>query len=158
MTTIPIKFLGAVAHVIKRQRSSAFQIPAADDGIRPPGKNWSQGFRKRHPELIARKVRPLDWARHGHNIYDKVMQWFALIGRELSDPAIIPDNVYNMDETGVLLSILSSLKVLVSKQDLKNYRGAGVKRTLVTAIECISADGRCLDPPIIWPASTYRST
>jgi DDE superfamily endonuclease len=36
-------------------------------------------------------------------------------------------------------------------------RGAGVKRTMVTAIECISADGRSLPPLIIWPASTHRS-
>jgi hypothetical protein len=89
------------------------------------------------------------------NIHDKVMHWFTVIGRELNDPAIVPENVYNLDETGVLLSVLSSLKVLVSKDDLRNYRGAGVKRTLVTAIDCISADGRSAD---IWPASTYRST
>jgi hypothetical protein len=153
---IPVKFLGSIAHIIKRQRSSAFQILAADEGIRPPGKNWSQGFRKRHPELVARRVRPLDWARH--DVYDKVVEWFTLIGKELSNPAIVPENVYNMDETGVLLSVLNSLKVLVSKQDLRNYRGAGVKRTLVTAIECISADGKYLAPLIIWPASTHRST
>jgi hypothetical protein len=52
----------------------------------------------------------------------KVVQWFTVIGKELSDPAIVLENVYNMDETGVLLSVLSSLKVLVSKQDLRNYR------------------------------------
>lgn len=62
-----------------------------------------------------------------------------------------------MDETGVLLSILSSLKVLTGK-DCLNFRGVGVKRTLITAIECISADGRSLHPLIIWPAATHRST
>ncbi|KAH8679700.1 hypothetical protein BGZ60DRAFT_512535 [Tricladium varicosporioides] len=41
-----------------------------------------------------------------------------------------------MDETGVMLC----------KDDPRDYRGANVKRTMVTAIECISAD-----------ASTYRS-
>jgi len=155
---MPVKFLGSIAHVIKRQRSSAFQILTADDGVRPPGKNWPQGFYKRHPELKARRVKPLDWAWHGHNIYDKALQWFTVIGRELSDPAIVLENVYNMDEIGVLLSVLSSLKALVSKQDLRNYRGAGVKRTLVIAIECVSANGRCLAPLIIWPAFTHRST
>jgi hypothetical protein len=62
-----------------------------------------------------------------------------------------------MDETGVLLSVLSSLKVLTEKDGL-TFRGAGVKRTLITAIECISADGRSLHPLIIWPAATHRST
>ena len=63
-----------------------------------------------------------------------------------------------MDETGVLLSIQNSLKVLVGKEDVTNCRGTAVNRTLVTAIECISADGRFLFPLIIWPTSTHRST
>jgi len=85
------------------------------------------------------------------------MQWFDVIGQQLQNSVIVADNVYNMDETGVLLSVLHSLKVLVSRDDLKHSRGAGVKRTLVTAIECISAAGR--QPLLItWPASTHRST
>jgi hypothetical protein len=62
-----------------------------------------------------------------------------------------------MDETGVMLSMLGSVKVLVGKDDPRDYRGAGVKRTMMTAIECISMDGRSLSPMIIWPASTHRA-
>jgi hypothetical protein len=80
-----------------------------------------------------------------------------VIGRVLQDPAVRPENVYNMDETGVMLCILSSIKVLVSKDDPRDYRGVGVKRITVTAIECISANGRSLLPMIIWPATTHRS-
>jgi hypothetical protein len=74
----------------------------------------------------------------------------------LQDPAVLLENVYNMDETGVMLGMLGSVKVLVGKDDLRGYRGAGVKRTMVTAIDCISADGSLL-PLIIWPASTHQS-
>lgn len=81
-----------------------------------------------------------------------------MIGKELDGPDVEPENVYNMDETGVMLSKLGSLKVLVGKDDLRAYRGAGVQRTMVTAIECISADGGSLLPLIIWPAATHRST
>jgi hypothetical protein len=35
----------------------------------------------------------------------------------LQDPAILPENVYNMDETGVMLSMLDSVKVLVGRDD-----------------------------------------
>jgi hypothetical protein len=56
-----------------------------------------------------------------------------------------------------MLSLLGSVKVLVGKDDPRDYRGAGVKRTLVTAIECVSMDGRSLSPMIIWPASTHRA-
>lgn len=80
-----------------------------------------------------------------------------MIGQVLQDPAILQENVYNMDETGVMLSKLNSVKVLVSKDNQRGYRGARVKRTTVTAVECVSADGRSLDPMIIWPASTHRA-
>lgn len=79
-----------------------------------------------------------------------------MIKPELCRPDVLPENVYNMDETGVMLSMLGSVKVLVGRDDQRDY-GAGVKRTMVTAIECVSAAGEYLDPMIIWPASTYRS-
>ena len=46
---------------------------------------------------------------------------------------------------------------MIHKNDLRKCRGAAIKRTLVTAVKYISADGRCLSPLIIWPATTYRS-
>ena len=62
-----------------------------------------------------------------------------------------------MDETGVMLSMLSSVKVLISKYDKRDYKGARVKRISVTAIECINSNSKYLNPMIIWPASTHRS-
>jgi hypothetical protein len=62
-----------------------------------------------------------------------------------------------MDETGVMLSMLSSAKVLVGKNEQQGGRGGSFKRIMVTAIECISANGKALLPLIIWPASTHRS-
>jgi hypothetical protein len=72
-----------------------------------------------------------------------------VIKEVLQDPAILPENVYNMDKTGVMLSMPGSVKVLVSKHDRRDYRGARVKHTTVTAIECISGDSRYLNPIII---------
>jgi hypothetical protein len=67
----------------------------------------------------------------------------------LEDPAILPKNVYNMDEIRVMLSMLGSIKVLIGKDDRQNYRGAGVKRTMVTAVKCVSRDGRAFPLIII---------
>ena len=75
----------------------------------------------------------------------------------MQDPAILLKNVWNMDETGAMLSKLNSVKVLVSRDSQRDYRGARVKRTSVTAVECVSAAGEFLDPMIIWPASTHRA-
>jgi hypothetical protein len=145
---VRIKYIPSLAFSIARQRSIV---------TKPPNKNWPRAFEKRNPELKARRVRSIDWKRHEKNTYVKITHWFEVIGRVIQDPAILPENVYNMDETGVILSMLGSVKVLVGKDDLRDYRGAGVKRTMATAIECISADGRSLLPLIIWPASTHRS-
>ncbi|KAH9203776.1 hypothetical protein DL95DRAFT_255666, partial [Leptodontidium sp. 2 PMI_412] len=70
------------------------------------GKNWPQAFYKRHPELKAMRFKALDWERHDVHIYDKVVNWFALIGKELASSHILAGNIYNMDEIGVLLSVL----------------------------------------------------
>jgi hypothetical protein len=59
-----------------------------------------------------------------------------VVGKVLQDLAILPENCYNMDETGVHLSMLDPVKALVGKDDIRDDRGAGVKRTMVTAIEC----------------------
>ena len=56
-----------------------------------------------------------------------------------------------------MLSVLKSMKVLVGREELRNYRGTGVQRTLITVTECISADGNCLDELAIWLAATHRS-
>ena len=147
---VRIKFIPSLAFSIACQRS-------ANKPTKPPCKNWARAFEKRHPELKARRVRAIDWKRHENNTYDKMIEWFEVIGKVLQDPAVLSKNVYNMDETGLMLSKLGSVKVFVGKDDPRDYRGAGVKRTMVTAIECISADGRSLPPLVVWPASTYRS-
>jgi hypothetical protein len=152
---LPVKVLRSLAPIIRQRRTGG----ALSAGVvHPPGKNWPQGFYKRNPELVARRVKAMAWNRHDHTIYQKTVDRFSIIGGEFANPAILPENVYNMAETGVLLSVLGALKVLVGRDDLRNYRGVGSKRTLITAIECISGDGRCLEPLVIWPAATHRST
>jgi hypothetical protein len=72
----------------------------------------------------------------------------------LNDLAILPGNVYNMDETGNLLSNLTTRKYVLNAADTRQYRGVTVKRQLVTTIKCIPAKGKPLSPLIIWPAAT----
>ena len=50
-----------------------------------------------------------------------------MIGRVVYNPAILLENCYNINEIGVILSILGSVKVLINRDNLYNYRGAGVR-------------------------------
>lgn len=155
-----VKDLRQYAAVILQGRSSAAE---QDDPVKmsmrsvTPGKDWPQAFCKRHPELRVARLRALDWRRHEKNIYPKIVNWFDLMRVQLGEDGILPENVYNMDETGVLLSVLASSKYLVSSEMQKTHRGAGSQRTLITAVECISADGRSLPPLIIFPGVDLRS-
>jgi hypothetical protein len=99
----------------------------------------------------------MPWERHDNSVYDKVVHWFDVIKEELCRADVLPENVYNMDETGIMLAMLGAVKVLVGKDDRRDYRGTGTKRTMVTVIECVSASGEYLKPMIIWPAYTHRS-
>ena len=118
--SVRIKYVRSIAFSLARQRSST------DRPSKPPGRNWPQLFYKRHAEVLkASKNGALDWNRY--DIYDKVTHWFEVIGKVLQDPAILQENVYNIDETGIMLSKLNSVKVLVSKDNQRGYRGARVK-------------------------------
>ncbi|KAM0705491.1 hypothetical protein Q7P35_006850 [Cladosporium inversicolor] len=74
---------------------------------------------------MSRRTRPVirpDSATRQDNIYPKVEDWFDVIGKVLGNDAIVAENVYNMDETGVMLSMLGSVNVLVGKDDHRDYR------------------------------------
>jgi hypothetical protein len=148
---VRIKYIPLLAFSIACRQSTVIKP------IKPLGKNWARAFERQHKELKARKVRAINWKCQENNIYPKITEWFEVIGKVLQDPAILSENVYNMDKTGVMQSKLGSVKVLEGRDDLQDYRGAGVKRTMVTAIECISPDGRSLLPLIVWPAATHQS-
>ena len=145
---VRVKQIPFLAFNLARQRTTNIRP-------NPPGRNWPQGFHKRNPDVVARRKQALDWKRY--NIYEKTEHWFEVISKVLQRRDVDPDNVYNMDETGVMLSMPGSVKVLVGKNDLRVHRGGRVKRTIVTAIECVSASGRYLKPMIVWPASTHRA-
>jgi hypothetical protein len=51
---VRIKYIRFLAFCVTRQRSET------DRPLKPPGKNWTQGFEKRHPETQARRVKALD--------------------------------------------------------------------------------------------------
>ncbi|KAF2241397.1 hypothetical protein BU26DRAFT_469049, partial [Trematosphaeria pertusa] len=63
---VRVKFPPSLAFSIARRRATT------DREIKPPNKNWSQAFERRHPDLKARRVKAMDWRRHDKNIYDKI--------------------------------------------------------------------------------------
>lgn len=98
----------------------------------------------------------MPWERHDNNMYDKVVHGFDVIKEELCRLDVVLENCYNIDEIDIMLSMFGPIKVLVGKDDRRDYRGTGTMRTMVTAIECVSASGECLNPMIISPLFTIH--
>ncbi|KAH3929990.1 hypothetical protein HBI70_034530 [Parastagonospora nodorum] len=118
---VRMKYVASPAFSATRHRALAGRPQKA------PGVNWAKALERRRPEIVARKKRAQDWS--SFNIYNKVAYWFEVIEKELQN---VPLKV----------SMPNYVKILVGKEGMReSYRGARVKRTTVTAIECISADG-----------------
>ena len=66
-----------------------------------------------------------------------------VIGKELQDPAIVLGNVDNMDETGVLYSVLRSLKVL-EEPVLRALLQIKVSQLLATLVVVVDALDGCV--------------
>jgi hypothetical protein len=96
-------------HIPSLAFSATRQRPASERPPKPPGKNWAKALENRYPELQAKRVRALDWNRHEKNIFEKITHWFEIIEPVLQDQAILAENTYNMDETGVMMSMPSSV-------------------------------------------------
>jgi hypothetical protein len=67
----------------------------------------------------------------------------------LQDLAILTENIYNINKTRVMLFMLSSIKVLISKYNKRDYKGARVKRIIIIIIESISGNNKYLNLIII---------
>lgn len=120
---MPVKLLQYLVRSIVCQRGSIFQVSTTETEVLPLDKNWCHALYKRHPEVKPRTLRPLDWAHH--DFYEKVEQWFTVIRRELGEPTIMAEKIYNMDEMGILLSVLVSRKFLTGLDSTRRYRGDG---------------------------------
>ena len=58
--------------------------------------------------------------------------------------------MFNIDETGIMLSDLDTIKVLIARSDKEQRRSRVLKRTIITTIEYVSTDSFFLLPLIIF--------
>ena len=123
------------------------------------GKNWIDRFVKRHQmELITRWSTGIDRSRHIADSISKYDLYFKLLGRKLKEYNIVPQNIYNMDEKGFLLGVVTRSKRIFSKRmyeagKLRSILQDG-NREWVTVLACICADGSDLEPSLIYQSDS----
>lgn len=117
------------------------------------GRAWVDGFMKRHPQLTHRTPEPTALARCSAFNRTQVERFYDNLWDVISQHQFLtrPDDIYNMDETGVKTSASRPPRV-ISK---KGKRQVGViataeKGQLTTVICTCSATGRFISPCFIF--------
>jgi hypothetical protein len=80
------------------------------------GTRWAEYFVKRHPELTTRFRCRIDYQRAQYEDLNVVNAWFQLVRNMVVKYRIQEEDIYNFDETGFLIGMLSSTKVVISSE------------------------------------------
>jgi hypothetical protein len=99
----------------------AVELLRAKGDIDPLGKSWSQSFVRRHPDLCTKFVPPLNKSRVKAKDEDQIRWYFALYSKTKQEYNIHNDDMYNINEKGVIVRVLAKLKVVCSCSNRKPY-------------------------------------
>jgi len=130
-----------------------------DRGQPRVGKNWTTNFIKRQPELRTRRFRRYDHQRAKCEDPDAINAWFSLVRNTIAKYGIQSADIYNFDETGFMMGIISSAMVVTSSDRRSNpkMRQPG-NREWVTVIQGAGALGFCVPPFIVVSGKYHLST
>jgi hypothetical protein len=144
-TPLRLDLLASVANRILRKKGIT----------QPVGKHWAARFVERRPELKTIKLKFLDQSRKMMHKKEWLKEWFDLF-QMLREEGVEDCNIWNMDETGFRVGVISRSSMVVTRKEVKKiYMANPMDRTLVTSVECVSADGRVIPPLAILPQKVF---
>jgi hypothetical protein len=139
-------------------REMANILLAARGQTPPPtvGVNWISTFVKRREELQSRYSRRYNYQRAQNEDPRSLRVWFESVRRVVEENGILAEDIYNFDETGFAMGLISAQKV-VTRAEYYSRRSIlqPGNREWVTAIEAICADGYSLPPCVIFAGKVY---
>jgi hypothetical protein len=125
--------------------------------IETVGEKWVYNFTKRTPELQARFSRRYDYQRAKQEDPRVIQGWFNTVQATIQQYGILPEDIYNFDETGFAMGLTSTAKVITRSEyyGRRSLLQPG-NREWVTVIESISASGWALPPTIIFKGKLFN--
>jgi hypothetical protein len=136
--------------MIERTANQILQRNMENEPPHTVGNAWVYRFIKRLPdEFKLVKQKPKDKTRLNTEDLGQIQHWYDILEGFISQ--IPPRNIYNFDETGFQIGQGKSQKVVTTRPN-QTLRGNPTKEMgeLVSAIECIAADGFVLLPYFIF--------
>lgn len=120
------------------------------------GKDWYQGFRKRHQEVSNRSVSVV--SRASANVSENnIRGWHQQVTEYFTEKGLMnilqdhPEFVFNGDESGFQLAPDIKGKVLAKRGARNVFQVAsGLEKVSVTAMYSICADGRLVPPMMLY--------
>jgi hypothetical protein len=119
---------------------------------------WPSNFVKRSPELKTRFNRKYDYQRALTEDPKIIQQWFERVQTTVAKYGIQENDIYNFDETGFMMGIASTAKVVTASE--KGYRPKTVQpgnREWATVIQGIGAQGWAIPPFVILAGQHHLS-
>lgn len=143
---------------VEQVRSMANELLNAKGDKDPIGKNWPKKFISRHPEIKSVYIAPLDKERAMAQDPIILQGWFDLFLQLKAKFEVDKGDIYNMDEKGFMMGVIAKLRVMLNKYEMidgkkkkrKAYMTQCGNREWVSLIECVSLDGRALNPLVIF--------
>ena len=80
------------------------------------GKNWASNFVRRTPEIDSKYNRKYDYQRAKCEDPKLISEWFERIRSTIEKYGIATEDIYNFDESGFMMGIISIAKVITSAE------------------------------------------
>ncbi|RYC80880.1 hypothetical protein BFJ63_vAg16228 [Fusarium oxysporum f. sp. narcissi] len=122
----------------------------ADRKAPPVGKRWAHNFVKRQPELKTHFFRKYDYQRAKCEDPTIIRNWFKLVQNTIAKYGIQSEDIWNFDETGFMMGVISSGMVVTGSERLGRPKSVQPgNREWITVIQAINAEGWVIEPFII---------
>ena len=115
--------------------------------VQTVGEKWVYNFIDRHTELNTAWSRHYDYRRAKCEDPGAIKAWFDQVQITIMQHGIVPEDIYNFDETGYAMGLTATAKV-VTRAEIYGKRQViqPGNREWVTSIECINSTGWVLPP------------
>ena len=128
----------------------------ANRGNNRVGIKWPTNFVRRTPELKTCFNRKYDYKRAQCEDPEIIGRWFTLVRDTITQYGITDDDIYNFDETGFTMGMISTAKVVTGSE--RRGRPKQIQpgnREWVTVIQGVNAQGWAIPPFIIFAGHSY---
>ena len=93
--------------------------------------------------------------KNGHKP-EELLAWFERFYHQYVEKSIVPEDCYNMDETGFRIGIGKDQWAITKDLKRPMYLLSASNRDLITAVECINAAGNVIAPKLILPGVLHQ--